>query len=94
MDIGKPLPLADVEALGRYNAERGRGIVHNPETDERMAKLQQKFDERMKQLDDLDAWADAELEAIRRSALPRWFVWLCVAIAVGGVLFGILRELL
>lgn len=30
--------------LAVYNAERNRGIVHTPEWDERMAKIQARFD--------------------------------------------------
>ena len=33
-----------VEVLGQYNAEVARGLVHTPEWDERMGKLQARFD--------------------------------------------------
>jgi hypothetical protein len=33
------------QILGRYNAEKARGIAHIPEWDARMAKIQQEFNE-------------------------------------------------
>lgn len=35
---------ADFNTLGKYNAERARGIVHTPEWQEKMAELQSQFD--------------------------------------------------
>jgi hypothetical protein len=37
------LSQAEVETLGRYNAEKARGIRHAPEWQERMAELQRRF---------------------------------------------------
>ena len=37
------------EMLAQYNAERARGIVHTPEWTERMAVLQARFDERVRE---------------------------------------------
>jgi hypothetical protein len=39
-----PLTQQDIETLGRYNAERWRGLVHTKDYDERMAALQARFD--------------------------------------------------
>lgn len=39
-----PPSIDDFETLGRYNAERSRGIVHDPEWVERMAQIQEHFD--------------------------------------------------
>ena len=36
---------ADLDMLGRYNAERARGIMHAPGWQEKMAALQARFDE-------------------------------------------------
>lgn len=38
-----PLTPEELETLGRYNAERQRGIAHTPEWDERMSALQARF---------------------------------------------------
>ena len=36
--------IRETQILGVYNAERARGIVHTPEWDEKMVKLQAEFD--------------------------------------------------
>ena len=36
--------IQETQALGQYNAERARGIVHTPEWAEKMAELQRMFD--------------------------------------------------
>ena len=38
------LSYADYTALGTYNAERGRGIMHTPEWQAKMTALQERFD--------------------------------------------------
>lgn len=38
-----------VETLGTYNAERSRGIVHTPEWQIAMARLQREFDARQRE---------------------------------------------
>lgn len=38
----------ETDMLGRYNAERSRGLVHTPEWQQQMADLQSRFDEEMK----------------------------------------------
>jgi hypothetical protein len=34
----------EIEILGRYNAERSRGVVHTQEWQRRMVELQKQFD--------------------------------------------------
>ena len=43
--IGEKIPAIRWEVLGRYNAERARGIVHTKEWQEKMAEEQRAFDE-------------------------------------------------
>jgi hypothetical protein len=50
------------EALALYNAERGRGIVHTQEWDERMAVLQARWDQELAQ----EAEWEAEAHTHRR----------------------------
>lgn len=38
------LPEDELNQLGTYNAERGRGIMHTPEWQAKMAALQARFD--------------------------------------------------
>ena len=38
------LTTIEIETLGRYNAEKDRGIVHTKEWTEKMAELQKVFD--------------------------------------------------
>jgi hypothetical protein len=42
--MDEPLTREQIETLGTYNAEVGRGIRHWPEWAERMAQLQERFD--------------------------------------------------
>lgn len=42
--LGKvPPSIGDFDALARYNAERGRGLVHHPAWDARMSEIQDYF---------------------------------------------------
>ena len=52
----EPVPFK-FSQLAMYNGERGRGIVHTPEWDARMAVLQREFNE-------------MERERVKRD--PRW----------------------
>jgi len=42
--IGAEIPAIRWKTLGRYNAERGRGIVHTKEWQDKMAEEQLAFD--------------------------------------------------
>lgn len=76
------LTAAEMNELGRFNAERRRGLVHDERTADRMADLQRRFDARSVWLDAEADRLDAEVEWCRRVELPRW---LAVALIVYGV---------
>lgn len=76
-----PISTEEVQRLARYNAERNRGIVHDPQYVREMVGLQRRFDARMVALDDAINRADAWLEVNRRTRLPLWFVLTCGVVA-------------
>lgn len=60
------------ETLAAYNAERARGIMHTPEWQARMADLQVKFDERVR--DTLPQYRQADGTYILPTRMPE-AVW-------------------
>jgi len=87
------LTRSELEALGRYNAERHRGLVHDQETVRVMAALQQRFDARQAYLTAEIERAEAEIEWLDRTTPPRWLLWLLLIVAICGWTISLLEFL-
>jgi hypothetical protein len=61
----------EVDRLGRYNAERARGLVHTETWQQQMATLQARFDDDMR-AQDAARQRSAELVLL----LPWWRRWM------------------
>lgn len=87
------LTRSELETLGQYNAERARGLVHDKETVERMAALQERFDARQAYLTAEIERAEVELEWLERTAPPRWLVWLLFVASICGWAIALVQFL-